>query len=508
MPRRTAAEPFSIPDWPGTKVEMRKLADLTANPHNARVHPSEQIEHIRASIREFGFTIPVLVDEGGVLLAGHARVIAVGMEGAEQVPCITARGWTEAKKRAYIEADNRLSALGQWDADKRKAELEFLSTEGFDLSAIGWKADDLAKFLGHAGDEPEVDPDDAPLLPKNPIVQTGDVWELGAHRLICGDSTKRETWAKLMGVEKANLVFTDPPYGVSYAQTSGEFGIIEGDKKRRDELYQMLVNAFKRLAEVTHGTAGFYIWHASSTRKDFDHAMEAAGLVEKQYLIWAKPSIVLGRADYQWSHEPCFYACHAGETPDFYGNRSQSTVWRIEMVRTDQAATVIGPGVLLLDGDGHSLFVKGRAPKSKKLREVRLTDARAKVLLADETGSGTVWEVERARDYVHPTQKPTELAVRAIENSTQRGDIVADAFNGSGTTLMACEMTGRRARSSELDPAYVQACIERWQRFTGKTATLNGEPFDAVARARSGGDAESNSGVAIRGRKRAAGATR
>jgi DNA modification methylase len=465
---------------------MRKLSALTANPHNARVHPPEQIEHIRASIREFGFTIPVLVDEMGILLAGHARVIAAGMDGAEEVPCIVARGWSEAKKRAYIEADNRLSALGQWDADKRKAELAFLAEEGFNLAAIGWESDDLAKFLGTAEPEPERDPDMVGVLPTNPIVRPGEVWELGAHRLICGDSTAKDTWRKLMGVERANLVFTDPPYGVSYQQSSGEFGVIEGDHKRRDDLFKMLVGAFQRLAEITVPTAGFYIWHASSTRRDFEEALDAAGLQEKQYLIWAKPSLVLGRADYHWAHEPAFYCSHAGQTPDFYGDRAQQTVWRLEMVRTDQAATVIGPGVLLLDGNGQSLFVKGKAPKSKKLREVRLTDQRPRVLLSDSTGTGTVWEIARDHDYVHPTQKPTELVVRAIENSSKHGDIVADAFSGSASTIIACEMTGRRARSSELDPAYVQAGIERWQRFTGKKATLDGETFEAVAAARAG----------------------
>ena len=344
------------------------------------------------------------------------------------------------------------------------------------------------------------------------MVHAGDVWELGMHRIICGDSTDPNTWATLMGRERAAMVFTDPPYGVSYEAQSGEFEVIEGDHKRRDDLYKMLVGAFKCIAKIADDKAGIYIWHASSTRNDFAQAMTAAGLIEKQYLIWAKPGLVLGRADYQWAHEPCFYCAKDGHTPNFYGDRAESTVWRIAAITTDQASTVLGAGVIILGGDGRMLFIQPKAPKTKKAREIRLTEKVPSVFLADTTGTGTVWEIARDGNYVHPTQKPVALAVRAIENSSKPGDIVVDAFSGSGTLLIGCETTGRRGRVAELDPKYVQAAIQRWQEFTGKEATLvqTDQTFGEVQKERSRGTRNEarDLGKPIRGRRGTARADR
>ena len=241
------------------------------------------------------------------------------------------------------------------------------------------------------------------------IIPYGDIWELGGHRLLCGDSTDKKNWAALFGRDVASMVWTDPPYGVSYEDPAGKFEVIAGDRKRRDDLYKMLVGAFAGMVSHTKPKAAFYIWHASSTRNDFTEAMTAAGLTENEYLIWAKPSGAFGRADYKWAHEPAFYASKSGNTPDFHGEPNETTVWRVSAVTTEETSVVIGTGLVLLDGEGRSLYVQPKTPKGKKLREIRLTGARPRVVLADDAGDSTVWEVARDKDYKHPTQKPVEL---------------------------------------------------------------------------------------------------
>lgn len=276
-----------------------------------------------------------------------------------------------------------------------------------------------------------------------------------------------------------------PPYGVSYQTQSGKFGVIKGDKKRHDALYALLVNSLRQLAKHAENDAAFYIWHASSTRKDFEEAMAAAGIEEKQYLIWAKPSIVLGHADYHWAHEPCFYGAKVGTAPAFHGDRKQQTVWRIAPVSAD-AGAVIGPGVLILDGNGRQIFIQPKAPKGKKVRTVRLAgDVKAVVLSADESNTD-LWEIARDSGAEHPTQKPVELAARGIENSTAPGGLVCDAFLGSGTTLIAAETTGRVCFGSELDPVYADVIVQRWQRIASAEATLEGDgrTFAEIAKER------------------------
>jgi DNA modification methylase len=342
------------------------------------------------------------------------------------------------------------------------------------MPLLGFSDKAIADYLPKPEDP--VDPNAIVDPPKKPIVRVGDIWNLGEHRIMCGDSTSKETWSALMAGQQAAMVFTDPPYGVSYESDGNKFEVIKGDAKRRDDLYQMLVRSIGLMTSHTRKRGAVYIWHASSTRNDYAQAITAAGLVEKQYLIWAKPSMVLGRADYQWAHEPCFYCAHEGESPEFYGDRTGTTVWRIEPVRTAQAAALLGSGIIVLDGEGSTLFLQAKAPKTKKAREIRLTKQSPTLMISDPTGNGTVWEVSRdSSGYIHPTQKPVELATRAIENSSKPGEIVIDGFSGSGTTLIGCEMTGRRARVIDLDPRYVQAAIERWQDYAQAEATLEGD---------------------------------
>ena len=270
-----------------------------------------------------------------------------------------------------------------------------------------------------------------------------------------------------MDGEKAAMVHTDPPYGVSYETQSGNFAMIKNDDKTHDELYhKLLLPAFMNYRKHTIEEAAFYIWHASSTRRDFEDAMTAAGLMENQYIIWVKNGITLGRSDYQWAHEPCFYASRAGVSPKFYGDRAQHTVWRVTTRQDGTMMTVLGSGIVLTDGTGGKLCITDKPPKGKKMRYVRMEEGKP-VDLFQEDRMNTVWEVARETNTLHPTQKPVEISIRAIENSSQPGEIVLDFFGGSGSTLIGAEMTGRRCYTTELDPIYCDVIISRYVTQTG-----------------------------------------
>jgi DNA modification methylase len=451
--------------WPTTKKDWWPLNKIKPYEKNPRTHPKDQIALLATMMKKFGVDQPIVVDEKGVIIKGHGRLQAAYEAGFTSFPVVVHRGLSAANKQAMRIADNQVALLSGWDDNLLRTEMTTLSSAGFDMALTGFDGKTVDRLIGTFA-TPTKDPDDRPPLPKKTYVKKGDLFILGEHKILCGDATDKQAWGQLMGDRWASMVFTDPPYGVSYLDDA-----IKGDSKRRDELFGMLVKAFKEMVQRATETAAYYIWHASSTRRDFEQAMQAAGLMERQYLIWAKPSPVLGHADYQWAHEPCFYASDARYAPTFYGDRAEQTVWRIEAVRSKtEASTVLGSGVLVLSGTGMQLWVQPKAPKGKKVREVRLTQKLEKLVLTDGTGTGTVWEVSRDQGTIHPTQKPVALATRAIENSSRPGDIVADGFSGSGTTLIACELTGRRARVMELDPIYVQAAVERWEQFTGGKA--------------------------------------
>lgn len=377
---------------------------------------------------------------------------------------------SEAEEYADLTADNRLAELADMNATMLADLLAEIDTGEFPLELTGYtdeEFDSLIDSITGADDAEPNDQDDEHDQPLPPMSKPGDLWLLGPHRLICGDATDEPTIERLMDGEKAAMVHTDPPYGVSYETQSGKFAMIKNDDKTHDDLfYKLLLPAFNNYRKHTIDEAAFYIWHASSTRRDFEDAMTAAGLMENQYIIWAKNGISLGRADYQWAHEPCFYAGKAGISPNFYGDRAQHTVWRVTTRKDGQMMTVLGSGVVLTDGTGGKLCITDKPPKGKKMRYVRMEEGKP-IDLFQEDRMQTVWEVARETNTLHPTQKPVEIPIRAIENSSQPGEIVLDFFGGSGSTLMGAELTGRRCYTTELDPIYCDVIISRYVAQTG-----------------------------------------
>ena len=412
--------------WPAAQVEMWQAADLVPYAKNARQHPTEQIDQIAASMERFGFTIPMLVAEDGTIIAGHGRLMAAMQLGLAEVPVMVARGWSDEDRRLYTLADNRLAEIAEWDPEMLRIEIgelrEDFGIEEFDL--VGFSAEDLADILPDALIDTTgglTDPDDVPEVPETPITRPGDVWVLGPHRLLCGDSTVATDVQKVLGDVKADLCFCDPPYNVDYA---GGVGAEKAGKGRRikndalgDGFGQFLYDACVLINAHTDGAV--YICMSSSELRTLQAAFKSAGGHWSTFIIWAKDRFTLGRSDYQRQYEPILYGWPEGVKRHWCGDRDQGDVWNIERPHKND---------------------------------------------------------------LHPTMKPVVLVERAIRNSSRKGDLVFDPFGGSGTTLIAAEKTGRHASLIELDPKYVDVIVRRWQDFTGKTAVLeaSGQSFDDV----------------------------
>ncbi|WP_127752684.1 site-specific DNA-methyltransferase [Devosia sp. 1566] len=402
--------------WPADKVERRRLAELVPYARNARTHSPAQISKIAASIDEWGWTNPVLVDESGSIIAGHGRVLAAKKLGIVDVPVMVASGWTEAQRRAYVLADNRLALDAGWDEDLLRSEMADLGELGFDLPLTGFSEAELGKLL------PEVvegDADHIPAVPEQPASRPGDLWILGDHRIICGDSTDPETVARLLNGANPHLMVTDPPYGVDYdpewrnragVSTTERLGKVENDHR-----------ADWREAWALFPGEVAYVWHAGIYATTVAESLLASGFSMRSQIIWAKPRLVLSRGHYHWQHEPCWYAVREGGQGHWQGARDQTTIWAI-------------------DGAGDN------------------------------------------QDTSHSTQKPVECMRRPIQNNSQPGDGVYEPFSGSGTTIIAAELEHRRCYAVELSPEYVDVAVLRWQAFTGKEARLeHGPTFADVA---------------------------
>jgi len=457
------------------------------NPKNPNQHSTEQVRLLGNIIRANGWRAAVTISKrSGFIVKGHGRRLAAISIGSNYLPVDYQEYASAAEEWADLIADNRLAELATMDTAMLVDLINEMDTGEVPVELTGYTEEDLAAIIAalDGADDTVDDKADAVPAPQNiPMSKPGDIWSLGSHRLICGSATDRATIAKLMNGEKAQIVNTDPPYGVSYKTQSGKFEEIKNDDLTHDDLMAgLLIPAFKNYVEFSDPDAAFYIWHASSTRRDFEDAMTATGLIEKQYIVWVKNAPVLGHADYHWAHEPCFYTEKAGQSAHFYGDRSQRTTWKVVLRGADQIATVLTGGVVLTDGAGGKVFLNDKPPKGKKMRYIRLPGGKS-VCLYSESKRSTVWEVAKETGTEHPTQKPVELAIRAIDNSSKPGDLVIDFFGGSGSTLIGAEMTGRRCNIVELDPRYCDVIINRYVRFTGNigvTCQRNGQELQYI----------------------------
>jgi len=402
------------------KIEQRLISELIPYANNARTHNAEQITQIASSIKEFGFNNPILIDKDNGIIAGHGRLEAAKKLNLTEAPTIRLDHLTNAQRKAFMLADNRIAVNSDWDIELLSLELKDLDAE-FDLTMLGFDEKELAALLNPEQVEGLTDEDAVPDVPDEPTTKLGDIYQLGNHRLMCGDSTSITDVDKLC-IERADLIFTDPPYGMSYGggRAAGStkkgalvkaHGMIKNDDLSGDFLIELIRDALATSYAKCKEGAGLYACFTWRTYAEFEKALEESGFTVKNCIVWNKKSIGLGNANYRPQHEFIFYC--GGQ---WYGNKSESDVWELSRGATS--------------------------------------------------------------NYVHPTQKPVELVIRALNNSSKAGDIVIDCFGGSGSTMIAAEKTGRHSRLMELDPKYCDVIVKRWEDFTGKKAELLQSPSE------------------------------
>ena len=387
-----------------TEMQLVPLSRLVPYVNNARTHSPEQLTKLRSSLREFGFINPVIIDRDFNVIAGHGRIAAAKEEGITEVPCVFVDYLTEAQKKAYILADNRMALDAGWDEELLRIEIESLQGADFDVSLTGFGEDEIADLFAGDG-EKDVKDDDFDLsaaLEKAAFVERGDIWTVGRHRLMCGDATSAEDVSALMDGKKANLIVTDPPYNVAFKSGSGLS--IQNDSMENGEFYTFLYNSFSCMVEHLEKGGAAYVFHADTEGLNFRKAFVDAGFHLAGVCIWVKNSLVLGRSDYQWQHEPVLYGFLKNGKHPWYSDRKQTTIWNYDK------------------------------PKRNKN---------------------------------HPTSKPLDLLGYPICNSSQENAIVLDTFGGSGSTMMACEQTNRICHMMELDEKYASVILRRYVEDTG-----------------------------------------
>jgi DNA modification methylase len=392
--------------------------------------------------------------------------------GMDVVPCIRLGHLSDEQRRAYIITDNKLAENAGWNAEMLQLEMADLNASGFDMGLLGFNDQDLATYLQPI--QPTnglTDPDDVPLVAPQPSSRRGDLWMLGHHRVYCGDTTSLKDTEHLFGGAQADMVFCDPPYNVAYTGKTKEKLTIQNDNMSSEDFFQFLHACFVCMSSVTVQGGAIYVCHADIETVSFRRAMTEAGFLVKQSIIWVKNAFILGRADYHWQHEPILYGWKDGKAHRWYGDRKKSTVWEslhgMSIIETDD-----GVQVSMTDGE-HNLVIK-----VPSYEVVPWADGPLK----------TVWRMNKPlKNEDHPTMKPVDVPRRGIENSSLNGHIVFDSFLGSGSTLIACEQSGRICYGMELDPRYIDVIVRRWQNFTGKQATLEGDgrTFDEIAVERS-----------------------
>jgi DNA modification methylase len=440
--------------WVSTVIERLPLEALEPYARNSRLHSERQVEALAASIAAFGFTNPVLIDADGVIVAGHGRVLAARRLELEEVPCIRLAHLSEAERRAYVIADNQLTLGGSsWDLEVLASEVRaVLEAEAVPSLALGFEDAELAALVagelaalqaepprldaliagvsedeGAPVEEPGADVSPAP----EPVSKPGDLWLLGSHRLICGDSTAEHTVSELLAGETPELMVTDPPYGVAYDATWRETAGISAMGPQRGEVLANDTRADWRDAWALFPGSVAYVWHGSLATVEVAQSLTQSAFELRSLIIWAKNMYAVGRGHYHWQHEPAWYGVRKGRSANWQGARDQSTLWEIPNM-------------------AHAFMRSKRGPEDQREE--------------------------------HSTQKPVLAMARPILNHTKPGDAVYEPFSGSGTTIIAAEQTGRRALAVELEPRYVDMAVERWQRYSGKEAVLasTGESYNAL----------------------------
>ena len=389
------------------EVNQIDIESLQPYANNPRKLSDKAITKVANSIKEFGFRQPIVVDEKNIIVVGHTRYQAARKLGLDKVPVTQIKGLTPEQVNAYRIADNKTNEYADWDDDLLALELKELEHKDFDLDLTGYEKSELDKILFEEK-QGLVDDDEIPELPEEPISKKGDIWLLGNNKLLCGDSTDQIAIQGFFGEVQADLYLTDPPYNVDYVGKTKDALKIQNDKQTDDKFIQFLSDAFIAADNHLKMGASFYIWHSDSEGLNFRLACINAKWKLRQTLIWEKNSMVMGRQDYQWQHEPCLYGWKEGSSHSWYSDRKQTTI------------------------------IKHDRPTKSKL---------------------------------HPTMKPVSLMEYLINNSTKQGDIVFDSFCGSGSTLIACEKLQRSCYGVELDPKYCDVIVKRWEQWTGQKAT-------------------------------------
>jgi DNA modification methylase len=425
------------------EIINKRPDELRGYERNARTHSKDQVKQIAASITAFGFNNPILIDSSGMVIAGHGRLAASIDLGRETVPCVVLDHLSDAEKRAYILADNKLAALAGWDDDLLRLELGDIQRNGMDMFALGFNGSELNLLFKEGPGSGLTDPDETPPLEETVISSIGDLWLLGTHRIFCGDCTQASNVEALMGGGRAEIMVTDPPYGVMYdASWRGNGGaigkVLNDDRCDWSDAWRLFSG------DVA------YVWHAGNFAHIVHQSLEQTGFSIRAQIVWSKSQLVLSRGHYHSQHEPCWYAVRQGKAAAWNGGRKQATVWRCldEQIRL-----------------GEVVFYR-------RLPETGVIEA----LSGDES---TVWEIDKPSksETGHSTQKPVECMLRPLRN--HRCESVYEPFSGSGTTLIAAEIAGKKCYAMELHPPYVDVAVRRWQNFTGQRAThaVTGRPF-------------------------------
>jgi DNA modification methylase len=407
-------------------IAYRPVSALIPYANNARTHSDAQVAQIASSIRAFGWTNPILVDGESGIIAGHGRLLAARKLGMTEVPVIELAGMSDAEKRAYVIADNKLALNAGWDEDLLRIEFEALGGLGFDLGLTGFSGDEIIGLM-NIGSKGLTDPNEVPEPPVVPVSRLGDLWLLGSHRLLCGDSTNADDVTRVLAGVRPHLMVTDPPYGVSYDPSwRKEAGLAEGSSLAKGKVLNDDRADWREAWALFPGDVA-YVWHGALHAGEVAESLVASGFAIRSQIIWDKGRLVISRGDYHFQHEPAYYAVRKGRAGHWAGGRNQTTVWQIPHRRS---------------------------------------------------ASG------------HGTEKPVECMKRPIENNSSPGQAVYEPFSGSGTTIIAAEITGRSCHAIELSPAYVDVAVRRWEDFTGEKAKLgDGRPFAAVAASRAEAEA-------------------